>query len=133
MKPDAALQKSLIDHLAPWPEVSLIILFGSLAAGQARADSDLDLAIDLGRPLEVREKMAMIETLADLTGRPIDLIDLRTVGEPLLGEILAGGIRLAGSDEAYAELALKHIYAVEDFVPYQQRILRERREAWLGK
>jgi len=81
----------------------------------------------------VEEKIALIEELAMLTGRPIDLVDLTTVGEPLLGQILTANKRIIGDKSRYAELMLKHIYNMEDFVPYQRRILEERRQAWIGK
>lgn len=73
----------------------------------------------------------MIEQLATLTGRAVDLVDLSTVGEPLLGQILKYGKRLFGSDAAYAEIGLKQVYAQADFVPYIQRTLKERRQQWL--
>ena len=74
--------------LALHPEIRLVILFGSLATGQGHHGSDVDLAIDAGQPLEVNAKMSLMAELAECTGRPVDLIDLQTVGEPLLGQIL---------------------------------------------
>lgn len=113
--------------------IRLALLFGSVAKGSAGFESDLDIAVDAGHALGVEEKIALIEALAMLTGRPIDLIDLKTVGEPLLGQILAGNKRIIGNTTKYAELTLKHIYNMEDFVPYQRRILEERRRAWIGR
>lgn len=113
--------------------IRLALLFGSVAKGTAKFESDLDIAVDAGHTLEVEEKIDLIEELAMLTGRPIDLIDLTTVGEPLLGQILAGNKRIIGDNTQYANLTLKHIYNMEDFVPYQRRIHEERRRAWIGK
>ena len=48
--------------------------------------------------------MTLIGDLAEALGRPVDLIDLRSVGEPLLGQILAHGVRLRGSASAQAAL-----------------------------
>ena len=64
--------------------------------------------------------------------RPIDLIDLKDVGEPLLGQIIAKGRRIRGSDTAYGKLLARHLYAEADFMPYQRRILKERRDKWIG-
>jgi predicted nucleotidyltransferase len=119
--------------LAPHPEIRLAILFGSLATGQGRYDSDVDLAIDAGQPLEIQAKMALMEELAERTGRPVDLIDLRTIGEPLLGQILKHGKRILGEDGLYAELIKRHVFDEADFMPYYRRILRERRSAWIEK
>lgn len=40
------------------PEIQRAILFGSLASGRARPDSDLDLAVAAGRPPEAEAKLA---------------------------------------------------------------------------
>lgn len=114
-------------------EVRLAILFGSLARGQENADSDLDLALSLGRPLTTDERLEWIGRLGSEFGRPVDLVDLSQIGEPLLGQILQHGIRLFGSDYEYAELLKRHLFAQADFVPLQQRILEERRKAWIGR
>lgn len=127
------LERQLRELLEKHGGIRLALLFGSVAKGAAGFESDLDIAVDVGHPLDVKEKIALIEKLAILTGRPIDLIDLATVGEPLLGQILAGNKRIIGDNTQYANLMLKHIYNMEDFVPYQRRILEERRRAWIGK
>ncbi|MEO8409976.1 MAG: nucleotidyltransferase domain-containing protein [Propionivibrio sp.] len=130
MTPD---EESIRAVLALHPESELAILFGSLAAGEARADRDVDLAIDTGQPLTAEAIMDWIGEIAQCTGRPVDLIDLQTVGEPLLGQILEHGKRLAGADTAYAELIKRHLFAEADFMPYQRRILAERRKSWFSK
>ena len=119
--------------LAPHPEVRLAILFGSLATGHEHHDSDVDLAIDAGQPLEIKAKMSLMAQLAECTGRPVDLIDLQTVGEPLLGQILKHGKRLLGEDGLYAELIKRHVFDEADFMPYYRRILKERRNTWITK
>ena len=113
--------------------VRIVMLFGSCAKGTARPDSDLDLAVDAGRVMTADQRLALTAALAALTGRPVDLIDLRTVGEPLLGQILQYGQRISGTDQAQAQYLTKHLIDVADFVPLQQRILKERREAWIGR
>ena len=118
--------------LARYPDIRQAVLFGSLAAGRARTDSDLDLAVDAGRPLTSAEKMDLIGDLAEATGRPVDLIDLHTVGEPLLGQILHGGQRILGTNGDYAELVKRHLFDQADFMPYRDRILAERRKSWIG-
>ena len=99
------------------PHIRLAILFGSFATGHIRSDSDLDVAVDAGRPISVDEKMKLIEDLAIEIGRPVDLIDLQTAGEPLLGRIVTRGRRLMGDDTRYAELIRKHLFEQADFMP----------------
>ena len=115
-----------------FPQIKLAILFGSVASGAATAQSDLDLAVIAALPLEVAEKIQIIEALAMATGRPIDLVDVHAAPEPLLGQVLKHGRRIIGSDQAYAQLLYRHLIEQADFVPLQNRILSERRMAWIG-
>ena len=123
--------ESLATWLKSQPDLRLAILFGSEARNQARPDSDVDIAVLAQPPLDAARKMTLIEGMADLTGRPVDLVDLSRIGEPLRGEILKGK-RLLGSDEDFAAQMLRHIYDNEDFVPLVRRMLAERRKRWLG-
>ena len=123
----------LQDALRRHGELELAFVFGSVAQGMARADSDLDLAVQAAQPLAASQKLALIGDLAEATGRPVDLIDLRTVGEPLLGQILAHGHRLLGSVDAHGRLLSRQLLDASDFLPYAQRIVDERRRAWIGR
>lgn len=127
------LTQTLKATLAGHGGIRLAILFGSRAPGRATANSDLDLAVRAAAPLDAAEKIALIEKLAAATGMPVDLIDLNRVGEPLLGQILKHGVRLTGSDTDYAALLSRHLFDAADFLPYRNRILAERRRAWIGR
>lgn len=122
------IRQVLIQH----GNIRLAILFGSLAVGRANRESDLDLAVLMEAPLSVETKMALIGDLSQAIGRPVDLIDLRTTGESVLGQVLKYGVRLLGSDSDYAELIKRHLFDEADFMPYRRRILAERRRAWIG-
>ena len=130
---DENLTRAILGALNTQPGIRLAILFGSLAAGREREDSDLDLAIDAGHRLTAGEKLALMNELAERTGRPVDLVDLQAVGEPLLDQILRHGHRLLGSETCYADLIRKHLFDQADYLPYRNRILAERRRAWIGK
>jgi predicted nucleotidyltransferase len=125
--------RTILAALSTQPGIRLAILFGSLAGGRERTDSDVDLAIDVGHRLAADEKLALMTALAERTGRPVDLVDLRAVGEPLVGQILRHGTRLLGSETAYADLIRRHLFDQADFLPYRRRILAERRRGWIGK
>ena len=129
----SVLAKAILRVLCACPDIGLALLFGSLAESAARNDSDLDLAVDAGRRLTAQEKMDLISDLAQATGRPIDLVDIQAIGEPLLGQIVRHGKRILGTDEQYAALIRRHLFDAADFLPYRDRILAERRRAWIGK
>jgi predicted nucleotidyltransferase len=123
----------LREVLSGFPQLTLAILFGSVASGKAHAQSDLDLAVIAAKPLQAAEKIQIIEALAMATGRPIDLVDVHFAPQPLLGQVFKYGRRIMGSDNAYAQLLYRHLIEQADFGPLQNRILTERRQAWIGK
>lgn len=127
------LDAKLREVLSDFPQLKLAILFGSLASGTANVQSDLDLAVIAEKPLQAEEKIQIIEALAMAIGRPIDLVDVHAAPEPLLGQVLTYGRRIVGSDQAYARLVYRHLIEQADFVPLQNRILTERRMAWIGR
>lgn len=123
----------LREVLSRFPAVVFAMLFGSVASGNARVDSDLDIAVAADCPLTVEEKISLINALAERFGRSVDLIDLGVVTEPLLGQIVRHGRRILGSDTLYGELISRHLLEQADFMPYRTRLLAERRMAWIGK
>lgn len=131
--PTPAIDDALRGVLAGFPEVCMAVLFGSMASGRARADSDVDIAVAAKRPLSVVQKIALTQALAEKTGRSIDLIDLKTAPEPLLGQIVQHGRRLMGNDTLFGELIYRHLMEQADFMPYQNRVLAQRRLAWIGQ
>lgn len=127
--PDEALCRA-IRKAAP---IRLAILFGSAARGRLRRDSDLDVAVASDRPLTPAEKLAIIESVAVLVGRPVDLVDLRAAGHAIRYEALAHGALLFCDDRTtLAEIAHRTVLDAEDFGPYLRRMLAERRRAWIG-
>ena len=132
-QPLPGMDQLLREVLARFPGLMLALVFGSVAKGCQRADSDLDIAVAANQALTAADKMAIIEALAERTGRPVDLIDLKVVAEPLLGQIVRHGRRLMGSDNAYGQLISRHLFEQADFMPYRTRVLAERRSAWIGK
>ena len=104
-----------------------------IALGRQRPDSDLDIAIAASQALAAAEKIAIIEAWAERTSRSVDLIDLKVVAEPLLGQIVRHGRRLLGSNSAYGQLISRHWFEQADFMPYRTRVLAEMRAAWTGR
>ena len=116
--------------MAGQDDIRLSIVFGSVAGGTQTPESDLDIAVLADGPLTTGRKKTLIQSLAQLSGRPVDLIDLSTAGEPLLGRILQQGRRLTGTDSRWTSLVTRHLLDAADFLPYRNRMLMERRKAW---
>ena len=129
----ATIQAAIDQVLTRHPSIGVAILFGSLAAGRSRNDSDLDLAVASTMPLSSHTRLQLIEELAVGLGRPVDLIDLAQTHGPLLQQILTKGRLLICTDRTrYANLLLRVVYEEADVMPYYRRILAERRQAWIG-
>ncbi|UEM22803.1 nucleotidyltransferase domain-containing protein [Skermanella mucosa] len=64
------------------PAQTEVHVFGSRATGRTKRSSDLDLAIDAGRPLSVRESTVLADGFeeSDLPYR-VDFVDMHRVGE----------------------------------------------------
>jgi len=116
--------------LSRYPQFELAILFGSQAKGDTTAESDIDLALLSDIPISSSLKLELIEQIGVRFGRPVDIVDLYYAAEPILGQVFKGR-RLLGDDATYANLLTKHLINTADFVPLQQRILTERRSAWI--
>jgi uncharacterized protein len=129
----ATVQATIEQVLACHPSIVIAILFGSLATGRSRNDSDLDLAVASTNALNSQARFQLIEELAVRLGRPVDLIDLRQTHGALLQQILTKGRLIVCTDRTrYAELLLRMVYEEADVMPYYRRILAERRQAWIG-
>ncbi len=127
-----SLLNSLKVALAHHPKVKLAIIFGSLSTGKANADSDLDLAVAAIEPLTLNEKQDLIGELAQLSGRPVDLIDLKSAPLTISHQVLTKGKLFYCLDRRlYAELIKKMLFDQADMMPYRERILAERRDAWI--
>jgi predicted nucleotidyltransferase len=125
------IDNAVREVVSRYPQVKLAILFGSSAKGTDTADSDLDIAVLRDGPLTSDLKIQIIGDLASRFERPVDLIDLRTAGEPLLGQVLKGR-RILGDDTTYGNLISRHLIDAADFLPYRNRILAERRARWIA-
>lgn len=127
----------LIDHvtstLRAWPGLRLAIVFGSVAAGTESSHSDVDVAVLSDAALTLDERLRLVAALADATGRAVDLVDLARVGEPLLGQVLRGGVRVLGEPALHAQVLSRYLLDAADFGSLIERLQRERRRAWIGR
>jgi predicted nucleotidyltransferase len=71
----------LADLVTVAPSVQLVVLFGSVARGRARRDSDLDVAVRADEPADLDALYVLLAPR--LASSRVDLVDLRRAG-PLL-------------------------------------------------
>ena len=83
------LEERLADRLRAAGAVYATV-FGSVARGGARVDSDIDVAVSFGKPMSSDLRMAVIGIIADVAGRSVDLVDLESAGGLILARALGG-------------------------------------------
>ncbi len=113
-------------------DVIVAFVFGSIAAGEPRPESDIDVAVFGPRRFGAGRRADLIRKLGGVAGRPVDLVDLRSAGVPLLRAALRDGRCVVSKDRrAFDYLHSRMLLEAEDFLPYRERMLRERRKAWM--
>lgn len=73
------------------PGLAGTYLFGSQAGENARADSDIDLAVFAGRPLPRAQVVELSYELAALLRRDVDLVDMADASTIMQFQIVAEG------------------------------------------
>ena len=78
---DREIVRNILLAVLP-PENRRIFVFGSRARGTQKRAADLDLAIDLGRPVSTKEEFELKDQFeeSDLPYR-VDVIDLNTISQ----------------------------------------------------
>lgn len=99
------LLAGLVRVLRTQPNVRLAVLFGSLARGEGRAESDLDILVHL-RDDDYLVRADLIDRLAATSGRSVQLVSLdQTEEAPLLfADILRDGRVLVDRDRDWPRL-----------------------------
>ena len=68
--------------------VASLALFGTYVRGEEREDSDLDVLVDLNRPMGMLGFIALGDHLSQLVGRHVDLTTARSASEHRSGRRL---------------------------------------------
>jgi predicted nucleotidyltransferase len=109
------------------PGLTLAVVYGSVAVGTIRPDSDVDIAVLSDRPLDVGRKMDLAERLERCVSRTIDVVDLSVLSGTILRQVLCRGRVVINKDPAALQaLIRKMIYNQTDVMPLVRRTLRER-------
>jgi predicted nucleotidyltransferase len=89
-----ALLKSHRRQLKKYGIHSLSV-FGSVARGQARKNSDVDILVDFEKPVGLFEYARLKMYLEDVLGREVDLVTPEALRKELREDILREAIRAA--------------------------------------
>ena len=108
------------------PNLVALYRFGSQAKGEARQDSDVDLAILALVPIPNLRRFELAQDLAVQLHRDVDLVDLRAASTVMRMQVLATGTCLMPFDETARQEF--EMYAYSDYA----RLNEERREIVKG-
>ena len=125
--PDFKLLKTVFAH---FPQIQAVYLFGSLASGRGRSDSDLDLAVISGYDRPGSEKLDILARLAQEGFCNVDLVFLPRDDIVLQYEaVRMNNVVYQRSDFDSAAFYSLVIRRYLDFVPYlevQRKAYKER-------
>lgn len=92
----AQIESAVREAASPIPAIKTVILFGSYARGEARADSDIDLRLEVDREqgFGLFALSAFGEAVRKETGRQVDLVSSDYLDDDLAAVIEREGVIL---------------------------------------
>jgi predicted nucleotidyltransferase len=115
----------LIEIFTDFPEILLVIVFGSVARKNDSAGSDLDIAVAGLKPLPMDFILQLQCILEKNIGREVDVIDLQKVSGPILQQVLTTGKIIKNLSPLYANLIKKMWFNQADMMPLTKFVLQE--------
>jgi uncharacterized protein len=126
-------ERALTDLIESSPDVSRAYLFGSIARGEVRRSSDLDLAVLFTRMPGAERIAEMIISLERAAGRSVDLIVLNGAPPLITHEVVSTGRLLVYRDDGeraeFEALAMIRYLDTGHLRRIQHRYLHERADA----
>ncbi len=126
---ESSVQK-LQTFFAGEENVRLAFLIGSFAAGTARPDSDVDVAVLFGRVPDYMDVLGLRDRLSALVEREADLVVLNDSGPVIRMQVLKTGIRLRAEQGAYEEFFVRTVNEYDDLkqirAPIEEAVLRKK-------
>ena len=91
---DLRRQRERIMELAFQYRARKIAVFGSLARGEAHAESDIDFLVDFEADYKLRDHIRLTQALSILLGRRVEVVDRQCLREEWRDGILKEAISL---------------------------------------
>lgn len=97
------------------------VLFGSASRDELRPDSDLDLAVAAAGPLSAATRYNVIDRVSAISGRPVDLVDLKTARGLVLARALQGKELFCDSIRAKGDALFRRVSVAEEDIAYARK------------
>ncbi len=82
-------EKEKIIQICKSNDISMIGLFGSIARGDSRSNSDIDILIKLSKPKSLLSIIKIERILSETLGRKVDLVTEKAISPYLRDRILS--------------------------------------------
>jgi len=130
------IHEEIIDNLKEYfskrEDIEGVMLYGSIIGGVFTDNSDIDLAVDLGRPMGLDEQLDLVSDVNVFTKRDVDLVDLHTARGLIHYNIMTKGLKLKGSDSFWFINMKEALYFQADLLPQLNRMSEIRIERMLN-
>ena len=106
-----AIIEQILTRLEAHPEVTLAVLYGSVASGRISQQSDVDLAISSKEGLEVETCLSLSLQLTRILNREVSVVDMDKMEGVILHEVLTKGVFLKRDPDAL----VRHVFRLQEF------------------
>jgi len=111
------MHDAIVAVLRQEPRVVYALVFGSRARGDARADSDIDLAVGVSSPFATRDIGDLVGRLEDASGLTVDLVLLDEAPPALAYRVFRDGVVILERDRA--ALVARKAKAVLEYLDFK--------------
>ncbi len=101
--------------------IKMAIVFGSFGTEMERPTSDIDIALSIGSPMSIEQKLHFSNLIQKSTGKEVDLIDLTVATGTVFKEAMTTGRFIVNKDSNHLGQILIRMLSEENDYQVQKR------------
>lgn len=137
MSIDSGTKTKIVNYFSKRPEVATVYLYGSQAKGEAKRDSDIDLAVLVTDKRKYKgfgiPQVVFALDLSEITGEKVEVQDLEACSIEFSHRVLSEGKILVSNNErarvAFEEKTLRFYFdmkpAIDEYYRYLAKIAKK--------
>lgn len=111
-------QQQQINKLSKKYQLQLVLLFGSVAKGKDRQDSDIDIAILCEKNISFKKYLELIGGFSKIFKKTVDLSNITETNPLLLQQISNECLLLYGNKNDFMRFKLYAFHRYNDYLPF---------------